>query len=70
MSTTENHSALWVAYGAGGVAGTIRKRDGAYVVTMAGADEELGAYPSMEAAKGALHAHMAPGAEWPEFREH
>ncbi|MFS0714939.1 hypothetical protein ABC195_13765 [Microbacterium sp. 2P01SA-2] len=48
----------------------IRRRDDEYVVTMAGADAELGVYPTMEIAKNALHAHMAPGADWPTFREH
>ncbi|MDF2578578.1 hypothetical protein [Microbacterium arborescens] len=48
----------------------IRHRGDEYVVTMAGADAELGSYPTMEIAKSALHAHMTPGAEWPTFREH
>lgn len=70
MSTAENRPPLWVAYGSGGVAGTIRKMQEGYVVTMAGADEVHGTYPSMEAAKGALHSQMTPGSEWPQFREH
>ncbi|MDQ1128757.1 methyltransferase [Microbacterium sp. SORGH_AS_0888] len=67
MSTTQ---ALWVAYGSGGVIGTIRKQDEVYLVTMAGADDVLGSYPTMEIAKNALHAQQAPGADWPEFRQH
>ncbi len=67
MSTTE---ALWVAYGTGGVVGTIRKEGDSYIVTMAGADEALGAYPTMEIAKRALHAQLTPGSDWPEFRQH
>ncbi|MDN3494489.1 hypothetical protein QL996_00975 [Planococcus sp. APC 4015] len=70
MSATEVHHALWVAYGAGGVAGSIRKDDAGYLVTMAGADEAMGPYPTMEIAKSALHAHMRPGSDWPDFREH
>ncbi len=70
MSTTETHHALWVAYGAGGVVGTIRKGDEGYRVTMAGADAAAGTYPSMDIAKNALHAHLTPGSDWPEFREH
>ncbi|MDT0181556.1 methyltransferase [Microbacterium sp. ARD31] len=70
MSTTETHHALWVAYGASGVVGTIRKSDEGYTVTMAGADEAAGTYPTMEIAKGALHSHMTPGSDWPQFREH
>jgi len=70
MSTTETHHPLWVAYGASGVAGSIRKGDDGYTVTMAGASESAGTYPTMEIAKSALHSRMAPGSEWPMFREH
>jgi hypothetical protein len=70
MSTTETHHSLWVAYGSGGVVGSIRKGDDGYTVTMAGADAAAGTYPSMEIAKSALHSHMTPGSDWPEFREH
>ena len=70
MSTTQTHHALWVAYGASGVAGSIRKDDEGYTVTMAGADKAAGTYPSMEIAKSALHSRMAPGSDWPMFREH
>ena len=67
MSTTE---ALWVAYGSGGVVGTVRKEDEGYIVTMAGADAVHGTYPTMEIAKNALHAQLPAGADWPEFRQH
>jgi hypothetical protein len=70
MSTTETHHPLWVAYGASGVAGSIRKNDDGYTVTMANADTTTGTYPTMEIAKSALHAHMPPGSDWPLFREH
>jgi hypothetical protein len=70
MSTTETHHPLWVAYGASGVVGSIRKGDEGYTVTMAGATESAGTYPSMEIAKNALHSRMTPGSDWPEFREH
>jgi len=30
----------------------------------------LGVYPSMEIAKNAVHSHLKPGSERPEFREH
>ena len=61
--------AAW-AGGASGVAGSIRKDDDGYTVTMAGADAPAGTYPSMEIAKSALHSRMAPGSDWPMFREH
>jgi hypothetical protein len=70
MSTTDTHHSVWVAYGRGGVAGSIRKSDEGYTVTMAGADAATGSYPTMAAAKGALHSHMPPGSDWPEFHEH
>lgn len=71
MTTSAPAHALWVAYGDGGVVGMIRKGDDdAYVVTMAGAAESLGEFPSMEIAKSALHSRMRAGSDWPEFREH
>lgn len=64
-------SSLWVAYGSeGNVVGTVRRADEGYTVTIAGADASLGTYPSMDIAKNALHGHLTPGAEWPQFREH
>lgn len=62
--------ALWVAYGPNGVVGSIRHDDDGYAVTMAGADAVAGTYPSLASAKGALHARMRPGSDWPMFREH
>lgn len=70
MSTTEVRHSLWVAYGTGGVVGSIRKDDDGYTVTMAGADAAAGVFPTMEIAKSALHSRMRPGSDWPAFREH
>ncbi|KEP76088.1 methyltransferase [Microbacterium sp. SUBG005] len=61
---------LWVAYGPVGVVGTIQKDAEGYSVHMAGKDDKLGVYPSMDIAKSALHAHLKPGSDRPEFREH
>ena len=61
---------LWVAYGPAGAVGKIQKDDEFYVVQMAGKDTPLGSYPTMEIAKNALHSHLKPGAERPEYREH
>ncbi|WP_226531210.1 methyltransferase [Microbacterium paraoxydans] len=69
MSTTKT-LALWVAYGRNGVVGSIRHDDDGYHVTMAEADAEASTYPSLASAKGALHARMAPGSDWPRFQEH
>lgn len=69
MSTTS--STLWVAYGAeGNVVGTVRHEGDGYIATIAGADESLGTYPTMEIAKSALHGHLPPGSDWPRFQEH
>jgi len=70
MSTTETTHALWVAYGTGGVVGSIRKDEDGYTVTMAGAKESSGSYPTMDVAKRALHARMTPGSDWPQFEQH
>ncbi|GAA1961072.1 methyltransferase [Microbacterium aquimaris] len=70
MGTTETTHGLWVAYGPAGVVGSIRHDDEGYTVTMAGADETTGTYPTMEIAKNALHAHLKPGSDWPQFRQH
>lgn len=61
---------IWVAYGPNGVVGKIQKDSDGYRVQMAGKDEPLGVYPSMEIAKNAVHSHLKPGSERPEFREH
>ncbi len=69
MTTTS--STIWVAYGAeGNVVGTVRKAEDGYTSTVAGADASIGTYPTMDIAKNALHAHLAPGSDWPQFREH
>ncbi|MFE1644962.1 methyltransferase [Microbacterium sp. P01] len=70
MTTTETRHALWVAYGASGVVGSIRKGADGYTVTMAGADAPAGTYPTMEIAKSAVNARQPHPADWPMFREH
>jgi len=70
MSDTQTRR-LWVAYGPSGAVGTIEKNaDDAYTVKMAGADTALGVYPALDVAKSALVAHLKPGSDRPEFREH
>ena len=61
---------LWVAYAESGVVGTVKQDADGYTATLAGADRSIGTYPTMEVAKNALHSHLKPGAEWPQFREH
>ncbi|MEV8249482.1 methyltransferase [Microbacterium sp. NPDC076768] len=69
MSTTKT-LALWVAYGRNGVVGSIRHDKAGYTVTMAGADHSTGPFPSLAAAKGALHSRLPAGSDWPRFQEH
>lgn len=61
---------LWVAYGPAGAVGKIQSDGDGFTVQMAGADAELGTYPSMAIAKSALQTHLKPGAQPPEYREH
>lgn len=68
--TITRTSRLWVAHGPVGAVGSIREVDGQYEVRMVGADRAVGSYPQLEIAKRALHAHLKPGAERPEFRRH
>lgn len=70
MSDSQTHQTLWVAHGAIGAVGTIRKSEDGYLVTMSGAEEPSGTFPTMEIAKRALHAKMSPGSDWPHFVEH
>lgn len=77
MSTTEGTMTApptteqrWVAFGASGASGTILHTTIGYAVRMLNDDSARGIYPSLEVAKSALHAAMAPGSDWPEFREH
>lgn len=62
----------WVAFGANGAIGSIARSGDDYTVRMLDDPDaqERGTFESLEAAKGALHAAMAPGSDWPEFREH
>lgn len=61
---------LWVAYGPAGAVGRIQQSAEGFEVHMARADAAVGTYPSMEIAKSALQAHLKPGADRPEYREH
>lgn len=69
MAETQSRR-LWVAYGESGVVGTIKQDADGYTAALAGADQTIGTYPTMDVAKNALHSHLAPGSDWPQFREH
>lgn len=69
MSQTAT-SRVWVAYGPAGVVGKIQSDAEGFAVHMANKPERLGVYPTIEIAKSALHAHLKPGSDRPEFRAH
>ncbi len=69
MSDTDTRR-LWIAYGQAGAVGSIRHDADGYTVVMAGADEAVGTYESLDVAKGALSSHLKPGSARPEYREH
>lgn len=69
MTETQSRR-LWVAYGESGVVGTIKQDADGYTAALTAADRAIGTYPTMDVAKSALHSHLAPGSDWPQFREH
>lgn len=70
MNSNTTAERRWVAFGPSGAVGSIRHTSDGYAVQMIGHDAERGVYPTLDAAKGALHASMQPGSDWPDFREH
>lgn len=60
----------WVAFGPAGAVGSVHKIDDKYTFKLLTDDGYRSTYPSLDVAKQALYAALAPGAEWPEFREH
>ncbi|GAA4766092.1 methyltransferase [Microbacterium gilvum] len=68
--TTMQEGRLWVAHGTNGAVGSIKETDEGFEVRMVDRTEPVGSYPELDIAKSALHAHLTPGAERPEFRRH
>ena len=67
MSTTTTRT--WVAFGPVGAVGAIHEVGEGFAFRLM--DEDFhGMYATLDAAKGALHAALAPGSDWPDFREH
>ncbi|MFP5290007.1 MAG: methyltransferase [Actinomycetes bacterium] len=60
----------WVAAGPAGTVGSIHRDGEGFLVRVRMESEARGPYPTLEAAKRALHATLGPGAERPDFREH
>ncbi len=70
MSDSTKTGRSWVAFGPVGALGSIREVDGGFAVRLLDDTDNRGQYPTLEAAKGALMAHLPSGSERPEFREH
>ena len=68
-TTTTSTGRVWVAFGPVGAVGAIHQIGDNYAYRLMDEDYH-GMFPTLEAAKGALHAALKPGCEWPEFREH
>lgn len=60
----------WIAFGELGAVGSIHEIGDGYFYRLLSDDDYRGVFPTLEAAKGALHSAMAPGSERPDFREH
>ncbi|TXK19643.1 methyltransferase [Homoserinibacter sp. GY 40078] len=70
MSQSMTIEKRWVAFGPAGAVGVIHRTSDGFRVKLVDDDDYRGSYPSLEIAKSALHAALAPGSEWPEFTEH
>jgi hypothetical protein len=60
----------WIAFGELGAVGSIHEIRGGYFYRLLSDQDYRGVFPTLEAAKGALHSAMRPGSERPDFREH
>lgn len=69
-ATTPTVEQRWVAFGPAGAVGAIHRTGEGFSVRLVDDEDYRGVYPSLEVAKSALHAALAPGSEWPDFREH
>ncbi|GAB3035446.1 hypothetical protein GCM10027052_11670 [Parafrigoribacterium mesophilum] len=74
MTTDETRNELtgqtWVASGPSGAIGSVHRVANGFTFKLLTDDDFRGVYPTLEAAKGALFASLAPGSERPQFREH
>ena len=68
-TTTTSTGRVWVAFGPVGAVGAIHQIGDSFAYRLMDEDYH-GMFATLEAAKGALHAALKPGSEWPDFREH
>lgn len=60
----------WVAFGPAGAIGSIHETSDGYAMKLLDDHGVRGVYPTLEAAKSALHATLPSGSDRPEYREH
>lgn len=60
----------WVAFGPNGAVGSIHRTSEGFTFKLLGDTVPRGAFDAFDAVKGALHAALPAGSDWPEFREH
>jgi len=60
----------WVAFGELGAVGSIHEIGDGYFYRLLSDEDYRGVFPTLEAAKGALHSAMPHGSERPDFNEH
>jgi hypothetical protein len=69
MDDTVTGQQRWVAFGPAGAVGSIHRTTEGFAVRLLDGSPDR-EYPTLDVAKSALHATMAPGSDWPDFREH
>lgn len=72
MSTADEATTgrSWVAFGPVGAVGSIHETAEGFSFKLLSDPDFHGLFPTLDAAKGALHAALKPGSDWPEFKEH
>ena len=70
MSNMTLTGQTWVAYGPAGVIGSIHRVEDGFTFKLVSDSGFRAVYPSLDVAKSALHASLAPGADRPEFLGH
>lgn len=70
MSETTLTGQTWVAFGPNGAVGSIHRTTDGFTFKVLGDAAPRRTFDTLGAAKGALHAALAAGSGWPEFREH
>ncbi|MGV8912396.1 MAG: methyltransferase [Rhodoglobus sp.] len=60
----------WVAFTQAGAVGSVHRVTDGFTFKLLKDEDFRAVYPSLDAAKSALHANLLPGTAWPEFREH